>query len=590
MTRPYPQRLVTGILVVCAAALGTWNAHGIHGGLPHGDELRVYLPAIQRLLAQGPGYFLDEASLGFSPMSVILPALLGGDAGFVRAVNTGLFGVLVVMVFRIGWLAHSRPAGVVAAFLFALAPTAYGWFATVLSEPVFIFFTVTWMWLLCEVLRGGPRWLIPLAGLAFGLSLLSRGTYQYFLVLILAAGFAGWRWGPRHLRDGCRDVFLVHMVALILPLALLVKNVVVFGYPGLYTGAGAAFYAGVHPLNLGYEPRYLNLWHDFPVLHRFFGFSGPHTIEGDATLKTMAVQMLGERSLPDLVRHFVGKGSAFLFDTNFNLTTPLFNLRSARIIELMLGVVGLFTLRIPLLRWVIGVAILYQFAVHLPIVYTRRYTVAIDMWLVVLAGVGAVTLFNWYRSGRGPRRAAYGLMALALAGVMLGEWHRASAKTPMPDLFAIPNAVLGAAEGADIKPLRAVGMQVDTNVWRVTGNTPGVIFPMPRVERKGLGGTIVSLRMAVTAAGEGGRCGNGRLLFKGPEDGRFVAERSVPIPIRTDGREHWYHLGTIHLGLVRDGRFRLNLNCPVGARVQVNEVRVSLNQLPQMYVGRLRRE
>ena len=118
-----------------------------------------------------------------APFSYVYPALFGADAMRIKIANIVLFVLLILIVFRIGSLLHSRRAGLAAAVLLAASPTIKIFIPTALTEPPFIFLVGVWIWALCEGHRSGrTQWWIA-SGLALGLAILTRPTYLYFAPL-----------------------------------------------------------------------------------------------------------------------------------------------------------------------------------------------------------------------------------------------------------------------------------------------------------------------------------------------------------------------------------------------------------------------
>src|SRR4029078_11781069 len=92
------------------------------------------LPFAQKLLAQGPAFFLTEPSVEAPPVSYLWPALLRADLSTVKIENAALSCALLLLVFRTASLWHSRAAGVLAAFVFAASPLLKPFLPTAVTE------------------------------------------------------------------------------------------------------------------------------------------------------------------------------------------------------------------------------------------------------------------------------------------------------------------------------------------------------------------------------------------------------------------------------------------------------------------------
>ena len=385
------------------------------------DAIHVYLPFAQRLLAEGPAFFLGEQSIQAPPFAYAWPALLGAEMETVRWVNIGLSCLLLLLLYRTATLWHSRAAGLLAAFAFAASPLMKPYLPTALTEPPFLFLMGAWIWGLSEWRAQGRAAYLYAAGVALGLALLTRASFFYGLLLLLP--FL-WR---------SRPVFLAHVIALAFPLAFLAKNLLVLGFAFYVTGAGNALYLGTSPLFRGYDPAYLGLVYDVGAVT---GLSSHLSIQADAMLQAAARILLSEANPVDLASLWAHKLAAFLFVTNAEAS--VLELRTWRIGTLVLATVGIVNLRDRWLRWLLAGIVAYQVAVHVPVLYNHRYSVgALDLWLTLLAGVGAAHL--WERR-RAREIAAAGL--LFAAGSAAGAWHAGSGRMPEPDVFAAPHTLV----------------------------------------------------------------------------------------------------------------------------------------------------
>lgn len=264
----------------------------VNNALPHfpnairPDTQNTYLPYAHALLTDKLAFFGDARSLRVAPMSYIYPALFGADPEVIKIGNTVLSCILVLIMFRLGSLLHSRPAGIAAAFLYAASPILAEFKPAILSEPPFIFFTALWLMAVAEIVCGRKSF-VPLAGIACGLMILTRGTYIYFLyATLLITLFMSWK---GYMQQTGRQLFAAHFLALLFPLLFIVKNWIVFGYPGLATGVGAALYFGSHPLTDGYEAPYFSLGYDIGAVTQGLDYL---SIKGDGLLKGVAILML----------------------------------------------------------------------------------------------------------------------------------------------------------------------------------------------------------------------------------------------------------------------------------------------------------
>src|SRR5262249_37441037 len=127
--------LATWIALGIAVALHVYLQYGFLHDFAHDfDAIHLYQPLAQGLMREGPGFFLQEASLQAPPVTYVYQALLGASLPAVRWANLVLSILSQCLVFRAAWLLHSRIAGLAAAFLFAVCPLLREFIVAPLSE------------------------------------------------------------------------------------------------------------------------------------------------------------------------------------------------------------------------------------------------------------------------------------------------------------------------------------------------------------------------------------------------------------------------------------------------------------------------
>lgn len=550
------------------------------------DAKTYYLPYGQQLLNDGLRFFADEKSLRYPPMAYVFPALFGAEQLAVKIANIVLSCFLVVLLYRIGQLLHSRQAGLFAAFLFALSPMIRDLIPRVLTEPLFIFLVGVWFWCMAEVIINQKHRLALLGGIAFGLAILTRGSFYYFLcVAITTAGVLILR-TDGELRRMWQSILAMHLIALSFLLIFIVKNWLLFDYPFFATGAGTALYFGSHPLVNGYELPYYGLGYD----------EGAVTMEhdhlsviGDRLLKGVAITMLSERPWTDLLVAYTQKTGAFIFVSKAELPDSLWNIRSLRIIEVALGVIGLLSIRQRTIQILIGGILAYQIAVHIPLLYAHRYSVgAIDLWLVLLAGIGLATLLK-------PRNLAKIIAAslIIFVAVAIGELHRKYSKPLSPEITKVPHQVIWQQDGRNLAPIGNIGfMLTERGKYRLSGEPNALDIPVRGVHQLNqMGNYVLSLRLAVMAGTES-HCKKFRVLYKRLVDTGFTDSQSVRLRIENNGEMYDYNIGaTLPLALISDGDIRLSFECPPSTQVVIDSITISTPQVAetyrQLYLSRL---
>lgn len=550
------------------------------------DAKTYYLPYGQQLLNDGLRFFADEKSLRYPPMAYVYPALLGAEQLVIKIANIALSCFLVVLLYRIGHLLHSRQAGLFAAFLFALSPLFRDLIPRVLTEPLLLFLVGVWFWCMTEIIINQKHRLALLGGITFGLAILTRGSFYYFLYVTITTAGILMLFTDGERRRMWQSILSMHLIALSFPLIFIVKNWLLFGYPFFATGTGNALYFGSHPLVNGYELPYYGLGYD----------EGAVTMEhdhlsviGDRLLKGVALTMLGERPWTDLLAAYTQKTGAFIFVSKVILPDTLWNIRSLRIMEVALGVIGLLSIRQRLIQILIGGILAYQIAVHIPLLYAHRYSVgAIDLWLVILTGIGLATILKSKSLGKIITASLMISMAVAI-----GELHRKYSKPLSPEITKVPHQVIWQQNGRSLAPIGNIGfMMTEPGKYRLSGEPNALDIPVRGVHQLNqTGNYVLSLRLAVMVETES-HCKKFRVLYKRLVDTGFTDSQSVRLRIENNGEMYSYNIGaTLPLALISDGDIRLSFECPSNTKVVIDNMTISEPQVAgtyrQLYLDRL---
>jgi hypothetical protein len=439
---------------------------------------------------------------------------------------------------------------------------------------------------MAEIIINQKYRLALLGGIAFGLAILTRGSFYYFLYVVIAiAGVLILRTegGSRRM---WQSILAMHLVALILPLIFTIKNWLLFGFPFFATGVGNALYYGSHPLVNGYDlPYYGLLYDDLAVTMEYDHLS----VMGDRLLKGVALIMLGERSWIDVLAAYTQKTGAFIFVTKAVLPDTLWNIRSLRIMEVALGAIGLLSIRPRLIQILVGGILAYQIAVHVPLLYSHRYSVgAIDLWLVLLAGIGAAALLKTRSLGKIIAASIMILLAIAV-----GELHRKYSKPLSPEITQVPHQVIWQQDGLSLTPIGNMGfMLTEPGKYRLSGEQNALDIPV-RVGKylNQTGNYVLSLRLAV-GAGTDLHCKKFRVSYKRLVDTGFADSQSVKLRIENNGAMYDYNIGaTIPLAMNSDGDIRLSFECPANTQVEIDSMSISEPQVAgtyrQIYLSRL---
>jgi 4-amino-4-deoxy-L-arabinose transferase-like glycosyltransferase len=512
------------------------------------DAIHLYQPLAKGFLSDGFRFFANEASLQAPPFSYVYQAMFGASLTAIRWANLVLSAATLCLVFRSGWLLHSRLAGLISAIVFATCPLLKEFMVAPLTEGPFIFLSACWFWALCEWFTGRGAAFLAIASVALALAVLTRATLLYWIVIVIAA-FA-WLTLRTTIerRERARGALLAHVIAIIPPAAFTAKNLAVFGFGFLATGAGNALYEGNHPVTGGYDAPYVGLIADVGQITR----EPSHlTLPSEKRLMQVARGLVHDADPMSLVELHSKKAAAFLFVTK--AVPGASDLRSWRIALMILAAIGFAAIRDRWLRWLLAGAVAYQIASYIPVLYTHRYSVAIDPWLMLAAGVGVASLWS--------RRRIWEVATVVgaiIVSVGLGRYLVVYMDDPEPN-------VLGAA--------RMLVWEGAPQRFKFASDNPGIEIPIRNAPLfHPWNANVLLMDVALTPnLGDSG-CGQVRFTYRrdneAPDD-QFLVHR-----LTADGEIHRHQFGMNPIHLNAEGTLHIDINCAKGGNLAIEQIRL----------------
>jgi hypothetical protein len=510
------------------------------------DALHLYFPLAQGLAEQGLGFFLDERSIQAPPFAYVYPLLFGRDLDTLKHANALLSGLTLLLVFRSAWLLHSLRAGVAAALLFALSPLMRPYLAAAITEAPYVLLMAAWFWGLAEWHAGRGRAFLAVSVTCLCLASLTRATSFYLVPLLtLAFAFAGWRnSGPS--RAHWRDAAIAHAAALLLPIAFCVKNEIVFGFAFFTTGGGNALYLGNSPVTGGYDPNYLGLLYDVGGIARDMSHL---SLAAERLLSGVAKMVILEQPWGDLAAQHLRKLGAFVFVTSAEPGAA--TLRTWRVALVLLAGAGALAVRRGAMGRVLLATLAYQVLVHVPVLYTHRYSVgAIDEWLFALAGIGIAA------TALGGARRILATAAVVVLAIVTGRELIGAMGLPQPDVFRAARVRTWSAPPSLVQfgPGRA---SFDVAVEGGREFVPWANYVL-----------VLDAHAAPGSSLE--RCGPLEPSYRPRGD----ATLHSGVPRRLSDAEGRYQWGAGPLALKTEGTLHLAMHCPEPERVAIEGLRV----------------
>lgn len=569
-----------GLTLAISTNLFSLLTRHFHPNVIDFDAQAFYLPAAKQLLQEGLAYFRREQSVGSPPFAYIYPALLAANAKAVMICNIVLSCILQLLIFRCVQLLHSNLAGIIAAFLLALHPGISELIPTVLTEPPYLFLCGVWIWGITEAMVNRRVTPALIGGLAFGLAILTRGTFLYFAFFLIVMAFFVWHRTPLENRSKWSLLLIAQTIAVLPPLLFIAKNSLLFGFPQIYSLSGAALYLGAHPLSYGAESAYYGIVDDMGGVLRGLDY---RSIAGDRLLTEVAKQIYFSRPLVDLLEFFLVKTTTFIFATKAAAADAWLTLRSWRIGEVIFFVIGVTQLRQVWMRWLLSAIVLYQLAVYQLVLGTPRYSIgALDLWLIIGAAVGSAWLiipsrYPFIQSQHYSWRAwcvRLSVLLLAWLAILGGEWHRKNSDHFAPNLDAVPFRLVWETKGDELDRLSGSNfVKLGYGRYRLVADHGELYIPVRQLNfSPSYGNTVVTLELGVSK----GKSCRGKINYRPISAVNYEYGHDIAFLLSADGGIHRYHFGgTIGLGLTQQGDIRLNIICPSGSELAFQRIAIS---------------
>lgn len=416
------------------------------------DSVHTYLPLARQVMEDASRAFSSPDAYKVAPGAVVYMALAGADPVTIKMANLAISLTALALTFDAARRIGGRVAAVAAGWLYVLPHMLVEAGATLLGESPFVFLVALWLWASsCAAqartgphARAGHAGAVVLAGLALAAATLTRATYMYWLPFAAVVfGLAAWRLKAPH-RGAALRIAAIHLIAVVLVGAYMVRQNDTFGRPMVATGSGAALYFGSNPVLSGYEPPFFGLAHDEGTV---VGGLGHLSMEGDKRLMAVAKTMLRDLPTGELLQMYVRKLGAVLFFSRAHLDRHVLNDRAWRVALVLLALLGVWGARRHPMGWMVAGAAAYQCAVHVPVLYNPRYSIsALDVLFVLLAAQGVA--WAWSRQRRGAVLA--GTVATLVAGIAVGVYHQRDSSALLPDFSLIPPQEIAVADSSQL--------------------------------------------------------------------------------------------------------------------------------------------
>jgi 4-amino-4-deoxy-L-arabinose transferase-like glycosyltransferase len=547
------------------------------------DAKAYYIPYAKRLLNEGFSFLFTEDAIHIPPFSFIFPALFGADLGTQKNVSIVLSALNIFLLFRTGQLLHSRLAGIAAVTFYALSPSFKPFLSTGSVEPLFIFLMASWFWLLAEAWTSQRRSFFLAAGMMFGLAALTRATVIYVLPIVIFASF--WMQhrtvsGASGERANWANLAWGHVLALVMILPVLIKNMVMFDLPSVSTGAGIALYLGNYPLTYGMDSGYFRTNFDNQIVPPP-GLSHL-TLVADRALAAVGKYMLLSQSPSFILEMYAQKLFAFFFVGNREWVAPVATLRSCRIFLIAFSIPAVWTLRTRPIVWILGGLLAFQVVAHLPVVYSHRYSVGVlEMSLVLFAGIGVATFVHekrWFSLAG----VAILVTTLSYMGVMYGrDAHRLKA-----NVYGVPHEVIYSTKSIGLPVANLVGaLRLSDSEFESTESSVKIDIDLTTVRSiRTYGNEMIAIEGSLSVDSRSQDCEPVNYSFRKESETAFSSVKVWQDVWPTTGKLAFYILGReVPLEIYEPGTLRLEFTCRAKMHINLSQIEVVRPMVAQYY-------
>ena len=555
-----------------------------------------------------------------APLGYLWPALWNADPALIRIANMGLWVGCVGFLWR---TCHLLGGVRVAAWamLLLLSPELVRYFPSELTEPIYLFGLLGWMHAMARIIVAQERsWPVIAQGACMlTITLLSRPVLQLVAPALLLACLCGMAYGAMACKDVTAPAWHQRLPTialslgwgLMLPLALIIKNGILFGLWGLGTGSGVGLYLGTHPLFQGAEPSFLGLDYDVNLMTALANDPGtPHSLAGDAASRRAALWQIQSMPSADALAFFGRKLWWWLAHHPAQIETLGSALRKLRLFELSALALACIWLAwgwlrrsgpAPILRsalaprqWALAAFVLIMFmgmlTQLLPILYNSRYSsVLLDPWLIPLVALGlgllsqpmalqgSITRNRWSigfagRGGASPW-PSIGILAaillLTFGGYNLARKHEHIAIDP-----AHMGQTMARLEITDGDRIEVQGMERrGEREWVLTQSPAAFLVRVDAgdIERIAAANIFNALwETEIVLQTQGQRCRHAESAYQTASGSILIPTYTLPLtlPLHADGKPHRLVTHANHQLRPREpGYLRLVFHCPTGTRL-----------------------
>lgn len=480
-----------GLLILILVILESYQLYrGYHPQSIPWDTQHSYLVAAQHFIEQGFSFFATEESLRYPPLTFLIYVPFLDHLETVRLLNNVFSLASLWFVYQTLRLFSSKWSATLGLLIYVTIPNLSQHWGQLMTEPLFLFFSVVWLWATTKSISSEKKSFIVLAILSLTLATLTRAVYLYFIYFIILSAVIWLILAPQlpH-RNAVKKLLIICLGAFCFLALFMLKNWIFFDSFTIANGMSGALYQGLHPFFGGIAPPVNGNDYDINAL------TLDHlSILGEQRNMLASKVILSERSLSEHLVFFLNKSYLVFFDYQQAIS------RYWRLAILPFFCCTLWFSRpkkdqtlAQFIFFFFGLLLIYQFAILLPILVLERYTTASTAIPMAICG-GYSYWFIWKK---GSLKLLISLHIIALLLTLGGFFEARQYKQYFPTInsrayeYAL---TLSKAQLADQKDNGAYF--VKDNTIAIKKSPANIIITMKNIASKG-NNTLLLLNLSL---------------------------------------------------------------------------------------------
>lgn len=537
------------------------------------DTQHSYLVAAQHFIEQGFSFFTTEESLRYPPLTFLIYIPFLDHVEAVRVLNNLLALASLWFVYQTLRLFSSKWSATFGLFIYVTIPSLSHHWGQLMTEPLFLFFSVTWLWATAKSIQSDKKSYITFAIISLTLATLTRAVYLYFIYFVILSAIIWLILTPQlpH-RNSVKKLLIICLGAFGFLALFMLKNWIFFDSFTVANGMSGALYQGLHPFFGGIAPPVNGNDYDINAL------TLDHlSILGEKRNMLASKVILSERSLSEHLVFFLNKSYLVFFDYQQAIS------RYWRLAILPFFCCTLWFSRpkkdqtlAQFIFFFLGLLLIYQFAILIPILVLERYTTASTAIPMAICGGYSY----WFMWKKGSLKLLINLHIIALLLTLVGYFEARQYKQYFPKINSRAYeyaSTLSKARLADNKEGDAY--TISDNTITIKKKPANIIITMKNIAPKG-NNALLLLNLSL----DKGKC-RGKQYITTYANTMQQALFSRPFSLHRGENE--IRVGFLARPNQKDLLINLKLNCDNDSLIHYNSLQSYYDLTPLYLINRI---